>query len=144
MKLTTYLLPFFLAVSTSSAKDSTHRNRKLGYLGVGAEGNTKSSKTSADSDGVCIFGLLTRRKIVGGLVNTLYEHGAPDHGAGFSFAQRQLYVQENPEFLKEFEKIGLHIGVAHDEDGHWPHEDLVGYFKLAADTYYKDTDFFIQ
>ena len=143
MKFATYLLPFFLAVSSSLAKDSTHRNRKLGPL-VAAGGNTKTSKTSADSDGECIFGLLTRQKIVGGLVGSLYAHAAPEYGAGFSLSDRNLYLMSYPQFEKGFVKMGLAIGLAYDEDVHWPHATIWGYFQELADTHYPDTDRLVQ
>ena len=137
MKFANYLLPFFLAVSSSSAKDSTPRsNRKL-EVSAAAEVNTKSSKASAGSDS--LFGNVARLTMVEALVKNFYMHGhghgPTEHGEGFTLADRQLYVENNPEFLKDFVAMGGAIGIAWTSDEAWDHTAIVEYFKKNALTY---------
>ena len=140
MKFATYLLPFFLAVSSSLAKDSTTRNRKLGPL-VAAGGNAKTSKAPAAGVASCgvLFDLLTRQKIVKGLLMSFYEDAVPDFGMGFTLLDRQTYIQSFPAFEQEFVKIGIKIGKPSDTDVLWSHNEILEYFlgawlELEADT----------
>ena len=140
MKFATYLLPFFLAVNSSSAKDSTSRNRKLLITG----GNTKSSKASADGAGKCLFGKVARLRVVEELVQSFYAFGLPEHGAGFALADRERYVLDHPEFEKEFILMGDTIGITWTSDEAWDHTAIVGYFKKIALTYYPQGSDLVQ